>query len=71
MIDTYTETIIGVHEMHGRMQLHVFCWPMTPLFIGLPMITHAPPLASYLLIKTLVASQQLTVDVTILSKQSS
>jgi hypothetical protein len=27
--------IIVVHEMHGRIHLQLFCWPMTPLIIGL------------------------------------
>ena len=28
-------TLIGMHEMHGRIKvLQLFCWPMTPLIIG-------------------------------------
>ena len=61
----YICTRIVVHEMHGRMH-HNHCQitnllahdPLSSL--AYPMLTHTPPLAGYLLIKTLVARQQPT-----------
>ena len=57
------KTLVGVHKVHRCMVecspikvLQLFCWPMTPLSsLAYPMITHTPPVASNLPIKTLVA----------------